>query len=103
MGLHPRKSLYYDMQIFNTAITLSTRFYGSTGLRPTRFYNAGLTVWRRKNPSGQIQTRDIAVRKNGYTQHDVNTIRIDAEATSSGVRLADPTIDPMARGGGCGF
>jgi len=51
---------------------------------------------------GAIQAGDIAVRKNGYTQHDVNTIRIDAEATSIGVRLADPAINPVAWGGDCG-
>jgi hypothetical protein len=45
---------------------------------------------------------DIAVRKYGYTQHDVNTIRIDAEATSIGAGLADPPINPMARAGVCG-
>lgn len=44
-----------------------------------------------------------AVEKNGYTQLDVNTIQIDAEATSIGVRLTDPAIYPVARGSGCGF
>jgi hypothetical protein len=50
-----------------------------------------------------MSSRDIAVRKNGYTQYDVNTIRIDAEATSRSVRLAGPAIHPVARRGGCGF
>jgi hypothetical protein len=44
-----------------------------------------------------------AVEKNGFTQHDVNTIRIDAEATSIGVMPTDPTINPVVRVSGCGF
>lgn len=49
-----------------------------------------------------MTTETGAVRKNGYT-HQVNTIRIDAEATSLSVRHADPGDNPALREFGCGL
>ena len=38
---------------------------------------------------------DIAVKKNGYINLDVKRIWIDTEATSCGVKVTEPTINPV--------
>jgi hypothetical protein len=61
--------------------------------------------WPNEAPTHSLAAHDNgdgAVRKNGYT-HQVNTIRIDAEATSLSIRHADPGNNPALREFGCGL
>jgi hypothetical protein len=83
------------MHIFNAAIFR----HGRTGVRGKARSLRIMPDWRF---GGESQAGNIAVRKNGHTQHDV-TIRIEAEATSLGVRPGGPATNRVAQGSVCGF
>jgi hypothetical protein len=98
---------YYDLAIFNTAISFCFETVGIARwvrIDPTRFYNRRFTGRASAETAGDaLQAGDMAVRKNGYSNQNVATIRIDVKITSLGVGLADPCTYTVPRDSDRGF